>query len=74
VNIYEEAGGVFAVLRYKGGWKEASYLKHRDQLIAQLEQNPAWQKSGEPTWARYNSPFMPSFLRINEVLIPVEPR
>jgi DNA gyrase inhibitor GyrI len=74
VNIYEAAGGVFAVLRYKGGWKQDSYLKHKDQLIAQLEQNAAWQISGEPTWARYNSPLMPSFLRTNEILIPVEPR
>jgi hypothetical protein len=74
VIIYEAAGGVFAVLRYKGGWKQARYIEHKDQLVAQLAQNPAWQKSGEPIWARYNSPFMPSFLRTNEILIPVEPR
>jgi hypothetical protein len=27
---------------------------------------------GEPVWARYDPPFMPWFLRRNEVLIPVE--
>ena len=74
VNIYEAPGGVFAVLRYKGGWKQESYLEHKDQLVARLEQDPDWEMSGEPTWARYNSPFMPSFMRTNEVLIPVESR
>jgi hypothetical protein len=29
-------------------------------------------KAGEPVWARYDPPFMPWFLRRNEVLIPIE--
>jgi hypothetical protein len=28
--------------------------------------------AGAPVWARYDPPFMPWFLRRNEVLIPVE--
>ena len=28
---------------------------------------------GDPTWARYNPPFTPWFLRRNEILIPVAP-
>jgi hypothetical protein len=27
---------------------------------------------GEPVWARYNPPFMPWFLRRNEILLPVD--
>jgi hypothetical protein len=29
------------------------------------------EATGEPVLARYNPPFMPSFMRRNEVLIPV---
>ena len=31
-----------------------------------------YNKSGAAIWARYNPPFMPWFLRRNEVLIPVQ--
>jgi len=72
VSIREASGGTFAVLKYKGGWKQKRYLKHKDRLIEQLTENPDWRINGEPTWARYNAPIMPAFLRVNEILIPVE--
>jgi hypothetical protein len=28
---------------------------------------------GEPTWARYDPPFMPWFLRTNEILVELAP-
>jgi len=31
-----------------------------------------WKRLGTPVWARYNPPFMPWFMRRNEILIPVQ--
>jgi hypothetical protein len=29
--------------------------------------------AGEPVWARYDPPFMPWFLRTNEILVEIAP-
>lgn len=74
VIVRKSVGGTFAVLSYKGGWKQGPYQEKQNLLLEQLEQHTDWLVSGEPIWARYNSPLMPSFLRSNEILIPVVPR
>lgn len=71
VVVHEVPGGTFAVMKYKGGWKESRYNKFKQQLVEAVESNPAWAIAGEATWARYDPPFMPSFLRKNEILLPV---
>jgi hypothetical protein len=63
-----------AVLKYRGNWSEDRYREHEARLLAQLSQSRDWTKQGEPSWARYNPPFMPSFMRTNEVAIEVVPR
>ena len=60
-----------AALRYSGRWSESSYLKHRANLESWLR-GRGLRVTGDPVWARYNSPFAPWFLRRNEILIPVE--
>ncbi|MGB8635432.1 MAG: heme-binding protein [Rhodanobacteraceae bacterium] len=59
-----------AAVRYTGFWSEKAYLRHRDELLAWIEQK-GFSVAGEPVWARYNPPFMPWFLRRNEILVPV---
>lgn len=59
-----------AAVRYSGFWSEEGYAEHKQKLSAWIEEQ-GWQQSGEAVWARYNPPFMPWFLRRNEVLIPV---
>lgn len=57
-------------IRYSGTWSEKRYhryLKELEAWIATRGLTPA----GEPVWARYDPPFMPWFLRRNEILIPV---
>ncbi|MFT7685885.1 MAG: hypothetical protein ACI9FB_001230 [Candidatus Azotimanducaceae bacterium] len=61
-----------AVIHYKGGWSEKKYRENEKMLRAFLNASPHWSIIGEPRWARYNPPFMPSFFRTNEVMIPVE--
>jgi hypothetical protein len=56
--------------RYSGRWTESNYREHEARLRERIEKR-GLTIAGEPILARYNPPFMPSFLRRNEVLIAV---
>lgn len=60
-----------AAVRYSGTWSEKNYLRHKAELEAWIHRM-GLTIAGEPIWARYNPPFMPWFLRRNEILIPIE--
>lgn len=60
-----------AAMRYSGVWTERSYLGHRTRLESWVRSR-GLRITGDPVWARYNSPFAPWFLRRNEILIPVD--
>jgi effector-binding domain-containing protein len=62
---------IMAALKYSGTWSKSHYEEKKKQLIEQIERR-GLKQVGEPIWARYNPPFMPWFLRRNEVLTPVE--
>ena len=59
-----------AAVRYSGFWSEESYRRELTDLQAWITERDL-QPLGEPIWARYNPPFMPWFLRRNEILVPV---
>lgn len=59
-----------AAVRYSGLWSEKSYEQHRQELEAWIKRNNL-VIVGEPSWARYDPPVMPWFMRRNEILIPV---
>ncbi len=59
-----------AAVRYSGRWTERNYRRHKADLVKWIEAQ-GWEREGDPVWARYNPPFMPWFMRRNEVLIPV---
>ena len=71
VTLLEETGRLMAAVRYSGTWSEASYQKHKS-LLEEYIQKRGWTQKGAAVWARYDPPFMPWFLRRNEVLIPIE--
>ena len=71
VEITRLAAAKMAVVAYKGGWSEGKYLKHKERLMTLLA-DTHWIVSGEPIWARYNSPLRPAFMRSNEVMVVVE--
>ena len=55
-----------AVIRYSGAWSDANYNDHLTQLQTALRSaDVRW--TGEPVYSRYNPPFMPSFMRRNEI-------
>lgn len=68
IQIREVPGQRFAAIRYSGRWTKKNYEENLERLRATLTANN-YQPTGEPVWARYNPPFMPWFLRKNEILI-----
>ena len=71
VEIREVPAARVAVWRYSGRWTQERY----DEMEQQLRKAMATRglsAAGPPVLARYNPPFMPWFMRRNEVLIPVQ--
>jgi hypothetical protein len=71
VKLVQDPGRLMAAIRYSGTWSEAGYEENKALLEGFIIKR-GLIKAGEPIWARYDPPFMPWFLRRNEVLIPVE--
>jgi hypothetical protein len=59
-----------AALRYSGTWGQERYQAKRKELADWMQKN-GLSAVGEPTFARYNPPWMPWFLRHNEVIWPL---
>jgi len=70
VSIREVPARLIAAVRYSGFWSEKSY-RHNLAKLQDWIVNNRLTPLGEPIWARYNPPFMPWFLRRNEILVPV---
>jgi hypothetical protein len=71
VKLAEEPGRLIAAVTYSGTWSEEGYRKNK-ALLEEYLRRRGLTKAGAAVWARYDPPFMPWFLRRNEVLIPVE--
>jgi hypothetical protein len=71
IRLRREPEQVVAVLRYSGWWSEARYRDRLDRLRAALERD-GLAVTGDPVWARFNSPFQLWFLRRNEIWLPVD--
>jgi hypothetical protein len=71
VILAEEPGRLMAAVKYSGTWSEEGYRKNK-ALLEEYIRTRGLTKAGAAVWARYDPPFMPWFLRRNEVLIPVE--
>ena len=70
IEIRAVPAQLVASWRYSGRWTEANYREHEAELRAAIAARKL-TIIGEPVLARYNPPFMPSFMRRNEILIPV---
>ncbi len=70
ISLVEVPGRLMAVIRYSGTWSKARYEAKEGELREFIKEK-GLKIVGEPLWARYNPPFMPWFLRRNEVMIPV---
>jgi len=70
VHLREVPARLVAAHRYTGFWSEARYREHEAILLTAL-QAAGYEAVGAPEWARYNPPFMPWFLRRNEIMVEV---
>jgi hypothetical protein len=70
VRLREVPATTWAVIRYSGSWSPSNYEDHLTQLKSLLEAAGVATR-GEPVLARYDPPFMPSFLRRNEIWLEV---
>ena len=71
ISLRMEKEKTVAVIRYSGTWGKKRYDNHATKLTDWIFLK-GWEIVGDPVWARYNPPFMPWFLRRNEILIPVQ--
>lgn len=55
-----------AVIRFSGFWSDSNYNEHLAELQAALSAAKL-ATVGEPVYSRYNAPFVPWFLRRNEI-------
>ena len=66
VQLREVPGARYAVIRYSGTWSQANYEEHLQKLRSTLQRHQMTTE-GEPIYSRYDAPFMPWFLRRNEI-------
>ncbi|GAB3120624.1 heme-binding protein [Glaciibacter psychrotolerans] len=60
-----------AASRYRGRWTEHAYDSHLAELRSALT-TARLVPTGEPRFARFDPPFLPAFLRRNEVMLDVD--
>lgn len=70
VVLTQDPEKTVAAIKYSGTWSTDRYLSNKALLERYIAER-GLDTVGEPVWARYDPPFMPWFLRRNEILIPV---
>jgi len=71
IRLRNKPSRVVAALRFSGRWTEANVAKHERQLLSALQADGI-TRLGRVELARYNSPFTPSFLRRNELMVAID--
>ena len=71
IKIIENPPILRAVRRYAGSWSQEDYLKQKAQLLTLIQQN-GYEPTGEAIFSRFDPPFIPWFLRHNEVWINIK--
>ena len=70
IRLREVPPSRVAVIRYSGFWSASNDDDHLAKLQAALRSaNLAW--AGEPVYSRYDAPFVPWFMRRNEIWLPL---
>ena len=70
VTLRQMPEQLVAISRFTGRWTESAYERQLAQLRQELIQNGMTEIS-PPRYARFDPPWTPSFLRRNEIQIPI---
>lgn len=70
IQVREEPARLMAARRYSGRWTLANYREQEAALLVAVR-TAGLQANAPPVYARYDAPFVPWFLRRNEVLVQV---
>lgn len=71
VYLRQVPARVMAVWRYSGRWTQNNFEKHKALLLEQLQLEGV-SPVAPPESAVYNPPFMPPFMRRNEIMVEVD--
>ena len=71
VNIVTLVAQRFASVSFKGTQNDKKVVRYTAQLREFIAQKGYWV-AGEPVYAFYDPPFVPWFLRDNEILLPIQ--
>jgi effector-binding domain-containing protein len=73
VAISEVPARRMAVIRFNGGPSDRRFMAKQAELMAWLDEN-GYAPVGEPVYARYDPPWVPTPFRRNEVMVEVAAR
>ena len=60
-----------AALGFRGGWSESRFAEQSMKLLAALQRDGlSWR--GEPSYARFDPPWKPGFLKYSETLVELD--
>ncbi len=72
VKLREVAGKTVAAHTYSGSWSQNNYDEHL-AILKEALVKAGVKTQGEPLYSRYTAPFVPWFLRKNEIWFNVQP-
>lgn len=72
VSIREVPERLIVAVRFTGRWTAERFERHQ-RLAEAWSGDHGYEIAGAAVWARYDPPFVPWFMRRNEVLLPVRP-
>lgn len=70
IQLRQIGARTVAVHRFSGSWRTSNFEQHKDILLDALQRDGV-ETIGRPYFARYNAPFVPWFMRRNEVIIEI---
>ena len=69
IKVFSE--GYYIVIRFKGGWNDKTFTKYNDLLLNKIHQE-GLKVLSEAYILRYQPPFIPNFLKRNEIMYLVK--